>query len=281
MQTRSSGLFGGHSPDPQAMALAEEMLSMEGVMWDILDETIPSGDETEVRESGRTLCGTNADVQGPLARFPTAVELASCPTGSSGGTWHSHVTRDQLKRPTNSLPDTANVVFGDIDVSVVVGTESAEAVVAAEDRESAAETFRDAIGAEVDTTEGVVDAILDGNIPSPPDARRRVRDRLSTLFVEERVNFTDMDRRLEQSSIPAHTTVSFELIDARHHAMVAQEMGSVGHSGHGRAHPRAARARARRSGRRVRRAARGLSVRQHATRAAVAESVKMALRSLL
>lgn len=269
---------GGTHPDPQAMELADEMLAMEGVMRDILDETIPNGDDTEVRESGRTLCGRGASIKGPLARFPTAVELASCPRGAGGGTWHTHVTKDQLRHPTNSLPDTANVVFGEIDVSIVTGTQEAEAVVAASDRQRAADTFRDAIGVEAESTDDVVDAILDGQIPNPPDARRRVHDRLDAMFVMQPTNFTDMDQRLELSGVPAHSTVSFEMVDARHHAMVAQQLR---HSGHRRSHPSVTRARARRTNRKIADTLSGLNLGKYAVQSAVAESVGMALRSAL
>lgn len=213
-------------PDPGALSLARDMLGQDDVMREILDETIPNGDGEKVTESGRTVCGSSRDIHGPLARFPTAVELASCPRGISGGTWHSHVTQDQLRDPTNSLPDTANVVFGDIDVSIVAGTQSAEAVVAPADYDAARAAFSDALGAEVDSTEGVVDAILDRQVKSPSDARRRVRDRLSGLFIRSRTGYGDLDSRLSLSGIPAHSPISFEMVDAQHHALISRRLAA-------------------------------------------------------
>lgn len=274
---------GSVRPDGQARALADEMMSMDGVMREILDETIPTGDGEEVRESGRTLCGSSSEVRGPLARFPTAVELASCPVGAHGGTWHTHVTRDQLKRPSNSLPDTANVVFGEIDVSIVVGTQRSEAIVAAEDRQGAAQEFRDALGVDARTTDDVVEAIIDGQVRDPPDARRRVRHRLSSLFIESDTTFRDMDRRLEMSGVPAHSMVSFEMIDARHHAMVAQELRNGyrmrSHNKNPLRDPQGVREFTRQANTNVKRAASRAGVGQYAFQSAVAESVRLALRS--
>lgn len=202
-------------PDPAAKRLADEMATMDGVMHAILDETIPAAGETnaQVTESGRTLCESGA-VHGPLARFPSSVELASCPTGSKGGTWHSHVTQDQLRNPTNSLPDTANVIFGEMGVSAVVGTQSMETVVAPSDAAAGQQTFRDALGVDVNSTEDVVDAIMEGHVASPADARERVRSRMSGLFSRKRLNFHDLDSRLNRSSIPAHSPMSFEQSEA-------------------------------------------------------------------
>lgn len=203
-------------PDPDASNLADEMAGMDDVMYAVLDETIPSEQGAEVTESGRTLCGSG-DVHGPLARFPSAVELASCPRNASGGTWHTHVTKDQLRDPTNSLPDTANVIFGEMDVSAVVGTRSMEMVVAPADAEAGRETFRDALGADVDTTDDVVDAIMDGTISDPGDARARVKRRMSGLFQRRSLNFRELDDRLNTSSIPAHSPMHFEQVEAMHY----------------------------------------------------------------
>lgn len=216
----------GRSPgaSESATRLAERMLGMDDVMWEILDETVPESDDSDpvVRESGRTLCGDGSNIKGPLARFPTAVELAECPRGTRGGTWHSHVTRDQLKKPTNSLPDMANVLFGDVDVSVVVGTQEAEAVIAPGYRDGAVGEFRDALGADVSSTDEVVDAILAGHVRDPTDVRRRVRRRMGGLFKRVRTGYSDLDGRVERASIPASSVVKFDMVEAQRYHNIQQ-----------------------------------------------------------
>lgn len=236
MSTTRVGSRAAARPDPEAMRLAQDMFDRDDVMAAILDETIPTQDGSKVTESGRTMCGPDREIHGPLARFPSAVELASCPRGVNGGTWHTHVTRSQLKNPSNSLPDTANVIFGDIDVSMVVGTESAEAVVAHENLAEGKQAFRESLGADIDSTDDVIDAIISGAVDDPANTRQRIRRRLSPLFVRQRVNFSDLDHRLEQSGIPAHSMLSFEVIDAKHHAVVANQLKQS--SNHSRKNPR-------------------------------------------
>lgn len=279
-----------HSPrgavrvDPNARALADHMLAMDDVMATILDETIPSESGAEVTESGRTLCGRGTDIHGPLARFPTAVELASCPVGTRGGTWHTHVTQDQLRNPTNSLPDTANVIFDEVDVSVVVGTQSADAVVAAADREATRAAFRDALGADVRSTDEVVDAIISGRVSDPPAARRRVRSRLSPLFDQHRTNFSGLDRRIGSSGIPAHSVTSFEVVDARHHAVVTQSMrAGTRYSDHSKnpKNPQGMRRLCRIRNQEVKQAARAVDAPQIAVSTTISEVVGRAVRSFL
>lgn len=211
--------FSRPKPSREAAGLADTMLSDTETMRTILDETIPAQNSRgeRVHESGRTVCGSGdtAKVRGPLARFPTSVELAECPRGVRGGTWHTHVTKSELREPNNSLPDTANVIFGHIDVSIVAGTRNAEAVIAAEDPERAKDAFRNAVGADVESTEDVVDAIISGRISDPKAARGRVRSKLSGLFERRRTGFGDLDGRLGRTSIPAQSPTSMEMHEAK------------------------------------------------------------------
>lgn len=258
---------------------------MDGVMREILDETIPADRGAQVTESGRTFCGDEAGVRGPLARFPRAVELASCPFNARGGTWHTHVTKDQLRTPTNSLPDTANVIFGEIDVSAVVGTQSVDVVVAPADHEAGIAAFREAVGVDVDSTDDVVDAIIGGRITQPADARGRVRHQLGALFETRHVNFGALDRRIEESGIPAHAIASFEMVDAQHHAVVAQQLRDHGKNGDApRCDPREPaqyRRFARAHNRRIKEKARDLDVERIVAQQTISRALDAALSGLL
>lgn len=201
-------------------------------MREILEETITMGEDKKVHESGRTICGKtdDASIQGPLARFPTSVELAQCPRGVTGGTWHTHVTKSELQNPNNSLPDTANVIFGNIDVSAVVGTQSVEMVMAADDKEAAKDSFRNVLGADVDSTGDVVDAIISQEISDPGSVRERMRREMPNLFERRQTNFTDLDAKVKESSIPAHSSIGFEMHEAMYYSTLAH-----GHGRHGKA----------------------------------------------
>jgi hypothetical protein len=198
------------SPDPEAKALAEEMMEADEVMRTILRETLDASSDGTITESGRTVCG-GSRVLGPINRFPTAVTLPTCPM-NRGGTWHTHVTPDQLQRPTNSLPDTGNVVFGDLDVSTVVGTKSAHTIVRSTDQEAMKERFIDAVGIDVDGVAGVSRAAAAGEI-DPVAARQRVQSELSDLTFRTRTGFTGF-REQVQSVEPPEPGESQEQKDA-------------------------------------------------------------------
>lgn len=204
--------------DSGAVHLSEEMAARDDIMREIIEETLPDDDSAKVHESGRTICGDGAKVKGPLARFPTSVELAQCPRGVNGGTWHTHVTQKELRNPTNSIPDTANVIFGDIDVSAVVGTQTMEMVAAPSDREAAINEFQNILGVEATTTDEVVEAIIGGEIKSPKDVRSRLRSEMAPLFITRRTGFSDLDSQINQSSIPASSPLTFEMQEAHHYA---------------------------------------------------------------
>lgn len=218
------------APNPRAKELSRDMVRMEDVMKTILEETIPDGDGVKVHESGRTICGPSQSLHGPLARFPSSVELAECPRGVRGGTWHTHVTKDELRNPHNSLPDTANVIFGNIDVSAVVGTQSVETAIAPDDREAGVREFQDALGADVQSTDDVVNSIISGKLSDPSDARDRVRDRMGSLFDRHRVNFTDLDAQVNTSGIPASSPTSIEFHEAQLYAHISESIRLANHS---------------------------------------------------
>lgn len=176
----------------RAAELAEMMLDNEKLMRTILDETLTSASNGDIREAGRTICPSGGEVRGPLNRFPRAIDLASCPIGV-GGTWHTHVTPHEIRNPVNSLPDMANVVYGLTNVSIVVGTRTADVMVSAEDDDAAVDTFRNAIGADVSGPADISDAIKAGRVmPSP--ARNRARDHLDTLIYTAETGYDDLDR---------------------------------------------------------------------------------------
>lgn len=189
---------------PDAVGLANQMLEAAPVMRAVLTEMIESGEQGQIRESGRTTCGTLDDVRGPVERFPTSVSLASCPVGLVG-IWHTHPTERGLRDPVHSLPDWANVLYGFADASIVVGTRTSEVVVAPTEpaREAAVDAFRNALGADVEGTEDVVSAVRDGRINDPAAARQRVRAALPELVDRRETSFPDLEVRSETLAIPA------------------------------------------------------------------------------
>lgn len=177
--------------DKGAMALATGMVEQRDVMRTILKETVRSAKMGHIREAGRTKCPRSGGVRGSLQRFPRAIDLASCPV-EKGGTWHTHVTEDEIRTPTNSLPDMANVMLGLIDASVVVGTRTADVIVAPSDPDAGKEAFRNAIGADVSEPEDISAAIQSGRI-MPAQARRRARQKLSPLVYTAQTGYPEID----------------------------------------------------------------------------------------
>lgn len=180
------------TPDESAYDLASRMLSDDETQREIISETLTAAEEGGITESGRTACGDGSRILGPQGRHPTSVNLSMCPF-ERGGAWHTHVTPDEVRDPNNSIPDMANVVYGLLDVSVVSGTRSSEAIVRADDPDAAREEFNDALGIQASSPKDVVDALMDGRIPDPADAAERVRSRLSSLFKRVRNGFSDLD----------------------------------------------------------------------------------------
>jgi hypothetical protein len=198
-------------PDPEAENLAQQMLGAHDVQRTVLSETIESAEEGRVRESGRTVCSPDDDPIHPRGRYRTSVSLASCPR-NRGGTFHSHVTQDQLRNPENSLPDMANIVYGNADVSVVVGTRGSEAFYRAEDEEAMREAFEDAVGGSFTSADGLVQEILSGNI-NPPEARDRVQSRLAPLFITGGARHSQLDNRVHAAP-PSLSQRDFEIEEA-------------------------------------------------------------------
>jgi hypothetical protein len=182
-------------PSPTAEGILGLMVDRDDVQRTILEETLASAAEGQILESGRTLCSSQTQIRGPLERFPRAVDLQQCPISGGGGAWHTHVTPKQLMTPENSLPDIGSVVFGQLDVIAVVGADSAEYVMAADDREAMVQEFRDAIGADIQEQSQLVSAIRSGRI-QPVTARRRVRQRMGNLFTTQQTGFSDLSTRV-------------------------------------------------------------------------------------
>lgn len=196
------------SPDGDAKWFAMKMLASDRTMRAILDETVTSGENGQMTESGRTACGGLSDMAGPLSRFPRAVDLAECPRDLAG-TYHTHVTTNQLLNPTHSLPDMANVAFRGLDVSVIVGAETADVLVVAEDREEMAESFRNVLGIDARNTSDVVSAIDDGRIRDPARARQRLRREFSSLFESHPTGYDGLRERIRRlDSTGAITTLA-------------------------------------------------------------------------
>lgn len=170
--------------EPAARA-GEAMTARAGVGDEILRETIEAAAEGgEPMESGRTWCESDPDarLRRPTSRHRAAVNLDGCPPGDLIAVWHSHTSPGQVRNPEHSLPDVANVVFGHVDASMIPGAESDHLLVAGADRGGMADRFRNVLGADVQTTRGVVDAIQSGEISNPARARDRVNSEFAPLM---------------------------------------------------------------------------------------------------
>lgn len=191
------------APREDAVALGEYLLSAGDLHDAILRETAESAERGRLRESGRTVCQSSAGYRArrPLARYDRAVTLAACRRGETG-IMHTHVTQQELASPEHSLPDMANVIFGGIAASVVVGTEQSQLLVAPDDPAAAAREFREALGLDVDSTRDVVRALEDGQVPNPPAARARVTAALPLLFERRPTPNHDLRDRLRSEVIP-------------------------------------------------------------------------------
>lgn len=186
------------TPDPDAARLRDMMHEQVDVQRTILEETIRSGMAGTLLESGRTLCGD--DIQGPVARLPTAVELSECPFGGESGAWHTHVTESELRSPQNSIVDMAIVTFTPLDVISVVGTDSAEYITTATDQGAMADRFRDAMGRDVFSVADVTAAIESGlDVRQAEDDIRRA---LSRLISRKPTGYTDLAQRIPQIDPP-------------------------------------------------------------------------------
>lgn len=191
------------APSPDAEDLAERMIERHDVMEAILDETLTSADRGNIKESGRTVCSESQEVTGPGKRFNRSVQLSSCPVGLTG-TWHTHVTQTELQTPQHSLPDWANVIFGGVDSSVIVGVDAGDVVVAPAYPEQAIEAFQQALGYQVRSPEDVVRGIRNGQIEDPPAARQRVRNQLASLHYTFPTDYPELAERISGDAIPQY-----------------------------------------------------------------------------
>lgn len=178
------------------------MLSSDAVMREILRETLDSADKGDIRESGRTVCGGLTDIRGPAGRYPESVELRACPIDSTG-LWHSHVTQDQLLNPSHSLPDMANVVFSSVDTSIIVGVQTADVLLAAEDKGEMQRQFQQALGLDLNGPGDLLTALDNQQIENPPRARNKVRTALAPLFSRVNTGYTDLNQRVNNSPVPS------------------------------------------------------------------------------
>lgn len=211
--------------DPDADSLAEMMLADDDVMRTIIDETLQSAKHGQIKESGRTICN-GRQIHGPEARHPTSVSLYACPM-DRGGSWHTHVTVEEIRNPNNSLTDVANVVFGNVDVISVAGTQSAEAAVRAADVESAQEDFRRAVGADVRSAADTSDAVRSRETNDPIEAATAFREMRPDLFRSAQTGYGDLDGMVGQY-VPdtiQPSAPSYDAVEAAMHAR--QERSSI------------------------------------------------------
>lgn len=210
------------TPDPDALDLGQLLLDETTVQQTILEETIRSAEAGRLTESGRTACNQATDIRGPIRRFPSSVQLSSCPVGMVG-IWHTHPTQRGLISPEHSLPDWSNLVFHDVDASMVAGTQESELIVTATDRDVMQSVFQNALGIEAQSTQDVVQAVQSGRIPSPTDARRRVREELAPLVTHTPTSHPSLEARVMDLAIPAMDTIdacgcqcAHDLVSQRH-----------------------------------------------------------------
>jgi hypothetical protein len=201
------------TPSPMAESVLGLMIDRDDVQQTILEETLNSQQNGNILESGRTLCSSQSEIKGPLSRYPRAVDLQQCPVSGGGGAWHTHVTPQQLLNPENSLPDIGSVVFGQLDVIGVVGAESAEYVMAADDQDAAISEFRDALGADIAEQGELVSAIESGRV-NPITARSRVKKRMAGLFTQKKTGYSGLAEQVRSGSgVVAASVQSYDKIE--------------------------------------------------------------------
>lgn len=179
------------TPNEETIAAVEQAVpapTSRLVLEETLDAAINGG---QITESGRTWCSSDArgELRGPVERLPAAIELEGCPPGDLVVTWHTHTSREQLFNPEHSLPDIANLAFGNVDVSIVPGIESDHVIIAPDNRAAMADAFRNATGLDVSSPQDVTAAINDGTISAAASLRDRTFDQFGGL-----VQRVDADR---------------------------------------------------------------------------------------
>lgn len=214
------------TPDPDANALAMQMLRNTDTLRAVLEETLASAQNGVLKESGRTVCPRLQDrIMGPLSRFPRSVSLEQCPRGQAG-LIHTHVTPDELLTPEHSIPDMANTAFHNVSASIIVGTQTSDVLVAPRNKALMQQAFHDVLGHRVGSTREVIQTMRRGDI-NPVQTRRELRDELSGLF------------RTEDTAFPGLTAEVRRLFDNDSRIRASEEYGLIEYAEVGRAsHPR-------------------------------------------
>jgi len=213
--------------DEPSAETADEMMARDDIMRESLDETLSAAESGQILEAGRTNCpshGRDGAIRGVLERFPRAVQLSSCRT-DRGGSWHTHVTPGELRSPENSLPDMANVIYGALDVSIVVGYESADVFVSGDDDMVMRDAFHNAIGESFESPEGLYESITSGRV-DPVTSRSRVREALSPLVSRRETGYPEMAQRVADLT-PASFASPFQ--SSRDEATSDKPTGSIGY----------------------------------------------------
>lgn len=201
-------------PDQHAMELADQLV--ESPLNDsVLHETLQAAENGSITESGRTVCSTLDNVSKPIARHPMAVDLPGCRPWDATGIIHSHVTPDEIRNPVHSLPDIANVLYGNATASVIPGTETTHVVVRPTDATvaEARSAFDNVLGVSVDNPEDVSQAVDNGAIVSLDTAQKRVVNELKPII--DRVEYPRPEAAAKLEELP---------LDEDQPAMVASEL---------------------------------------------------------
>lgn len=189
--------------DRETRRLADEMAQARETMETIVAETLQSAElPGPALESGRTACGSARNQRGPLARYPRAVDLSACPRNRTG-LWHTHPSRDELNNPSLSLPDMALVVWEGVDVHYVVGTDTAERMVAPVEREAFQAQFADALGFEANGPGDIVREYRAGRL-NPDEAGERIRAEFPRLFERVPTGLRGVASAGNPAALPAH-----------------------------------------------------------------------------
>lgn len=194
----STGPAGEIVPDEHAIELADLLLNSQ-LNDAVLDETLTAAENGSITESGRTVCSSLENVQQPIARHPMAVDLPGCHPWDETGIIHTHVTPDEVRDPIHSLPDIANVLYGNATASVIPGTETTHVVVRPTDATLAAarSAFDNVLGVSVEAPEDVSRAVDEGAIVSLEPAQERVITALAPLTSRVEIPRPDAAARLE------------------------------------------------------------------------------------
>lgn len=199
-----AGGSGGDTPtaaivaDDHAVDLVERLVASD-LNGQVLAETLDAAENGTITESGRTVCSSFENVARPIDRHPMAVDLAGCRPWDATGIIHSHVTPDELRNPTHSLPDVANVLYGNADASIIPGSETTHAVVAPTDETlpEAQAVFANVIGVQVESPADVSRAVDEGAIVALDDAQRRLMEQLDPLVRRFEYPRTEIAARLD------------------------------------------------------------------------------------